>query len=385
MEYHRTLTAAGRMTKPEDVALSPLAAELARLITRSEGKRIQVGELFNGVGRFDPGMVGDPGARARFAEALSELQAAGRVALPTASSRTGWDTRVLPAIPVWVMRIDPSPAASRPQPAARVWPSALEAAGRIASRADEHEVLYRIAAWIRDNPAPVPVPVEERSLELFDDEKAIDGYLKTRLFTSGALALGLLACYIPPVPFVSQHVNGTGSTQLLVVENLATYTSFLTVIRELDPRTRPDLHLGWGAGGAFTQSVLSIPMLEPPPTETFYFGDLDLAGLRIAANAAAQASATGLPELRPATSCYLFLLDGPQRWKRADNSNRHSKPDYETVCHWLPGSVQAQARALLQSRQRVPQERLGLQDLRQSPHLLTALADGLETQSTVAG
>jgi len=128
-------------------------------------------------------------------------------------------------------------------------------------------------------------------------------------------------------------------------------------------------------------------MLEPPPTETFYFGDLDLAGLRIAASAAAQASATGLPELQPAASCYLFLLDGPQRWKRADSSNRHSKPDYEAVCRWLPGSLQAQARALLQATdsQRVPQERLGLQDLRQSPHLLTALADGHETQSTVAG
>jgi hypothetical protein len=185
------------------------------------------------------------------------------------------------------------------KPAQRVWPSALEAAGRIASRTDEYELLERIAAWMRNDPTPDLVPVQERSLDLFDDEKAIDGYLKTRLFTSGALTLDLLACFIPPVPFVSQHLDGPGPPQLLVVENLATYTSFLDVLREFDSGVRPDLHIGWGAGAAFTQSVLSIAMLNPIPERTYYFGDLDLAGVQIAVNAAALAKAAGLPGLTP--------------------------------------------------------------------------------------
>jgi hypothetical protein len=62
--------------------------------------------------------------------------------------------------------------------------------------------------------APVRVPAEERSAELFDDEKALDRYRKTRLFTSGALTLDLLACYDPPLPFVSQHVPGSGPVTL---------------------------------------------------------------------------------------------------------------------------------------------------------------------------
>jgi hypothetical protein len=155
------------------------------------------------------------------------------------------------------------------------------------------------------------VPAEERSAELFDDEKALDRYRKTRLFTSGALTLDLLACYDSPLPFVSQHVPGSGPVTLLVAENLATYTSFLTAVRALDEATRPHLHVAWGTGGSFEQSVLSIPLLDPQPRHVRYFGDLDRAGLRIAASAARQAAQADLPPMLPATGCYQFLLDAP--------------------------------------------------------------------------
>lgn len=301
------------MIQTEEGAMSPLATELACLVALSRSKRVLVEELFNGASRFDPSLIGDPTARSRFRNALDELQAAGRITLPSPHSRTAWDTRALPLVPTWVVRVALVLPATRVKPSRRVWPSALEAAGQIAVRPDEHELLERIAAWMRDDPAPNLVPIQERSLELFDDEKAIDGYLKTRLFTSGALSLELLECFIPPLPFVSQHLYGAGPTQLLVVENLATYTSFLAVFRQLDADRRPDLHIGWGAGAAFTQSVLSIPILDPTPERAHYFGDLDLAGLQIAVSAAAQAEAARLPKLRPAESLYRFLLNGPER------------------------------------------------------------------------
>jgi hypothetical protein len=254
------------MTQTEELAMTPLAAELARLIILSKGKRVLVEELFNSASRFDPGLVGDPAARRRFRDALDQLQSAGSITLPTAQSRTGWDARALPPIPIWVMRVDSVSPEPRIKPAQRVWPSALEAAGRIATRADEYELLERIAAWMRDDPTPDLVPVQERSLDLFDDEKAIDGYLKTRLFTSGTLTLDLLACFIPPVPFVSQHLDGAGPPQLLVVENLATYTSFLDVLRQFDPGIRPDLHTGttWRARPTPESTGVDGIILKPP-------------------------------------------------------------------------------------------------------------------------
>jgi len=359
------------MTQTDGTVLSPLAAEIERLVLQSPGKRIPAEVLLRGASRFDPGLIGDPAARSRLRDVLDELHTAGRITLPAARSRTGWDTRVLPSIPSWVTRIDASPP-PRPARPPQVWPSALEAAARIASRSDEYELLERVAAWMRDNPEPDLVPIQERSLELFDDEKALDAYLKTRLFTSAALTLDLLACFIPPVPFVSQHLSGTGPTRLLVVENLATYTSFLKALQErADPR--PDLHLAWGGGNSFTQSVLSIPTLSPAPTRVYYFGDLDLAGIQIAVNAAAQAEAARLPRLLPAEPCYRFLLDEPGHSRRPDGTNRHATPDYHALCSWLPAALRSKAMNLLRERQRVPQERLGIQALRQKPDVLTEL------------
>lgn len=355
--------------------MTPLAVELARLIKGHRGKRVPVAELYSTASRFDPGLVGDAGGLARFRDALTELESAEQITLPAPRSTTGWDRRVVPAIPLWVTRIEQQ-TVLRPTPVPRVWPHLLEAAGAIATRADERQILDRIAAWMREDPAPELVPVQERSLELFDDEKALDGYLTTRLFTSGALTLELLVCFPPPLPFVSQHVPGVGVTGLLVLENRATYTSFLSALRALDPAARPDLHLAWGHGNGFSQSVLSIPLLEPAPRFVRYFGDLDLAGLLTASNAAAQAAAAALPQVSPATSCYRFLLDGPPHWRTHDASNQRAAADHVAVCSWLPPDLRSPAAELFSQRLRVPQERLGHKALRRWPGFWTEFEMG---------
>jgi hypothetical protein len=333
--------------------LSPLAARLALQVAAARNKRILVAELFTAAQEHDLSLVGDPAARARFRQALDELVGASLVTLPSAASRSGWEAIVEPPLPVQVTRVDREAAGLAVRPAPRVWPSALEAAGRIANRPDEHALLERVARWLRDNPAPVRIPVGERSAELFDDEKALGRYRKTRLFTSGALTLDLLACYDPPLPFASQHVPGNGPVALLVAENLATYTSFLTAARTLDVTTRPNLHVSWGIGGSFEQSVLSIPLLDPLPRYVRYFGDLDLAGLGIAARATHQAAEAGLPPVLPAIACYRFLLNGPRHWRRPDDSNRVGQPDYGDACAWLPPELRPRARELLASGEKV--------------------------------
>jgi len=354
--------------------LSPLAARLALQVAAARNKRIPVEELLASAQEHDLSLVGDPTARARFRQALDELAGTLVVTLPAVASRSGWDAAVEPRLPVWVMRVDREAPGSAVKPAPRVWPSALEAAGRMASRVDEHVLLERVARWLRDNPAPIRVPAEERSAELFDDEKALDRYRKTRLFTSGTLTLDLLACYDPPLPFASQHVPGNGPVTLLVAENLATYTSFLMAARALDEATRPHLHVAWGVGGSFEQSVLSIPLLDPPPRHVRYFGDLDRAGLRIAASAARRAAQAGLPLVLPAIGCYQFLLDGPRHWRRPDDSNRVGQSDYGDACAWLPSALRPQAGELLASGEKIAQEHLGLQTLLRDTILLDGLA-----------
>lgn len=356
------------MASTEPKWRSQLTAELARLTASSRTKRVSVDDLFAASERLDPRSVGDPDGRTRLLSSLGELEAAGLVTLPAERSRSGWDNRSTPPVPLWILRNDPVETPPI-QAAPRVWPKALEAAAMLATRRDELQLLERIATWLRDCPEPDLVPVQERSLELFDDEKALDSYLKTRLFKSQTLTLKLLSCYAPPLPFVSQHVPGGGPTSLLVVENLATYTLFLTALRERPQNSRPDMHIGWGHGMAFVQSALSIELLDPAPVASWYFGDLDYAGLTVATLAAEQIGGTSLPRLRPATACYEFLLDGPQAWRRSDASSRKNAGLVDAIEQWVDVGLRARITELLAARLRIAQERLGLTTARRLPDI----------------
>jgi hypothetical protein len=204
-------------------------------------------------------------------------------------------------------------------------------------------------------------------LEVLGDEKALAIETTKRLFTTGALTLRLLACYPTPVPFPSQHVRGSGPTRLLIAENNATFHSLLTIARTMHPEVRPDLHIGWGGGNQFPTSITAVPLLDPAPTALYYVGDLDVAGLRIAVNAAAAAHMHRLPPLRPAVAFYEWLL--AHGVPRPDRSNT-GVGDPGALLAWMPTTLHGAVAELLHRRQRIPQETLGLRALRADPDLL---------------
>jgi hypothetical protein len=346
------------MTGALDDIISAYLADQAASRVRTEG-------LLRHVTTADPTLVGDPTARARLAATLDRLAESGTLVLPKA--RSGWDHRTQPPpLPLWIGKAGNRPPA-RSTPTKRVWPQPLEAAAAMATRPDEHHLLDRIATWLRNNPNAQPVPIEERSLEILDDEKALAIETTKRLFTTGALTLDLIACYPTPIPFPSQHVPGSGPTRLLVAENNATFHSLLTAARELDPGVRPDLHISWGCGNQFPTSIAAVTLLDPAATALYYVGDLDAAGLRIALNAAMAANVHHLPPLQPAVALYAWLL--AHGVARPDRSNTGIS-DPGGLLAWLPKGLREQVAELLHERKRIPQETLGLRALRADPALL---------------
>lgn len=347
--------------------LSHIAAALSVYINSCRSQRVPVNDLREQAHISSPTLIGDPNARVRLRDAIEELAITGHAALPAAGSKTGWDTSMFPPLPTWVLK----PARTKPMTIdtrRRVYPNRLELAATLATRSDEVELLNRIADWLRDHPTAIAVPMEERSLDLFGNEKTLGEKVGTRLFTSGALTLDLLACHRTSMPLPSQHIPGTGPTRLLVCENRAAYYSTITACRALSFRARPDLHVAFGGGNQFSVGHAEIAFLDPAPTRALYCGDLDQAGIEIAVRVAAATSETLV--LEPAVGLYDWMLrHGKQQ---PDPSNR-SIADPDPLLAWFPKSLRSRIRDLLNTRTKISQETVGLEALTKHSNLITGL------------
>jgi hypothetical protein len=335
--------------------LSSLAQHLADQVAAALQQKVAVEELYDAAVSFDRSLATATTARGEIRDALDELATVGLVLFPSAPRH--FDTRDMPPLPMWVRR-PPRERSVREARVQRVWPAALERAGRIASRAAEIGLLDTVAAFLRDGGGSRPnVPMRERSLELFGDEKRLDGLVATRLFVSGALTLELLRCHTVPIPFVSQWVPGACDPQgiaLLIAENHHTYASLLEVTRHSAAAGGPGRHVGYGTGSQFPSAVLSVPLLFPKPDRIVYFGDVDLKGLQIPAAANAVAAQAGLPPVAPALSLYQVLFEVSRKRTSLPVATKVATE----VAAWL-GPLADRARDSLVHGIRLPQEAVG--------------------------
>ncbi len=198
------------------------------------------------------------------------------------------------------------------------------------------------------------VPIKERSLDIFGDEKRLDElYRGSSLFDQNRLTLGSLRCFIVPEPL--PWVRGPKvDNPLIVLENVATWDSY----RRWNEKTREFGAVVYGGGDRFREGVLYLSTIFAEigsPRPIYYFGDLDAAGLRIPRLASERATAAGLPAVIPHLWSYqqLFKHDTLTDSEEADIVEM-SDPD----CRWL-GDLAPQAKALIQSGHRIAQEHVG--------------------------
>lgn len=222
------------------------------------------------------------------------------------------------------------------------------------------DTLRQINQWFRDIGTRArtcePLPLRERSHEIFGDEKRLDTLLATSLFAPERLTLEQLAAFREPPPLAHCRL-GAGHT-LLVAENSDTYG---TLRRLLLPDPGPIGYLAFGSGRAIEASIATASELSSI-RRILYYGDLDADGLSIPARASATAVQQGLPPIEPASSLYRTLLDryGNRATKAAYIDDQRAR----LLVSWLPATCREQARDLLVSGQRIAQEALNRNDLK---------------------
>ena len=201
------------------------------------------------------------------------------------------------------------------------------------------------------------LPIKERSLQLFGDEKRLDALRMTALFAEGRLTLDHLRCFAVPEP-LGWRRGPTESGPLIVIENASTWDSY--------SRWNADRNLFsavvYGGGNRFVDSVVRIADIFAEIGGTravLYFGDLDVQGLRIPQAASRRAKLRGLPAIAPHLWSYAQLIDiaGDRASPAAD-----VQPAEPIDFTWL-GVLGNRARAILARAERIAQEHLGWEQL----------------------
>jgi len=230
------------------------------------------------------------------------------------------------------------------------WAATLRLSG------SQRELLLAVNAWLRrTNGGNVPVAAAaERAYELIRDEKAFDSTPPrggAQLWGPGRLTFQLLRCERVPTPLTWEPVTSTlpRSGSALCVENHATFRTMLRVLRsQADPQWAA---VAW-VQGRNTAPLESLPSLPFPVTRLDYLGDLDAAGLAIAADACATVECVGVPA-GPATQLWALLIERPSRAGRVAGDR-----EAEKLTDWLPPEVRERASELLRSGRAIPQEAL---------------------------
>ncbi|MET8453157.1 Wadjet anti-phage system protein JetD domain-containing protein [Streptomyces sp. NPDC005209] len=334
------------MTAGSPPPLSPAAASLsATLQARAEKATISRATLIEAFTAALPGLASGEHARTALATLLHELADHRLLTLPTSSAR--WDAG-RPPLPEQV-RLPTTPATPRVPRGPVSWRPELDWAYTARLTAAQTEDLLACNRWFRDSSnAPdrhTPIPLRERSYEIFRDEKRLDALISGALFALGRLTLDQLATYRQPPP-LAHHQVGDGDT-LLVVENSDTYATLHDLLAKQPGRTR---FIAFGAGRSFEASVSRLTELSGIH-RILYYGDLDADGLAIPARASLTALQHGLPPIEPATDLYRLLLGHTPTASALVADDRA-----QTLTAWLPAPLSTQAHDLLTVGQRLAQE-----------------------------
>ena len=351
------LTANGE--KPANLPPDDLVDEFSRRLVEVRTVTVKRDILIGLWSEVDRGWAGRMEARRRLAFALQVLETDGTVELP---SRRGqlWDASAIPLPDRVVVPASRQDVSKALDPADEPWVPALGWAADwiVAARPPQR---LRIAAveinrWLlattgRDVPR---VAREERSLDIFGDEKRLGRLASGALFSAGRMTLELLACDLPVGGLRIATFARAG--RVLVVENKSTFDSAWRALRTCE---RPGYAaVVFGSGDAVESLVHDLLVLdelvEVSPSGFHYAGDVDIAGVEAAAAFAGAASTVGL-EVTMASALWKAVAAADPVGEDLTGDERQRAEAIATAAALrLPDSVIA----CLEAGVRVPQERV---------------------------
>lgn len=285
---------------------------------------------------------------------LEELADRGDILLPVRHGKQ-WDRTSEIALPTVVSMATPQLGDdSRTQWRQFPWHPRLQWVFQLRSLSPDHFAFLKsvnkglVEGWFEQ-----PECFKYRSLQLTGDEKRLETLTSGSLFAQGCLTLEMLGCLPEALPLATEYLSAEPS--LLVFENAAPFMLARSIAAG---SARPLFgRLAWGAGTQVMKAVAYFPTIQPAVAEILYVGDLDAAGMRIAADL--QRTSTAVP-VRPATRFHQAMLESAaclgadDGWPAKDEQGSIS----EAVVGFLAPELQQKVAGMIRQGRRVPEETL---------------------------
>lgn len=317
----------------------------------SEGRRqADVTAVFNALAHRMPTLKTEPDRWSVFVDLLIAAEAEDLIVLPSQDG-DGWNREVFPARPRWI-RLPPGKERRREEFDHRAFPwnpALCFLAGERSLPGGIREAALAIQRFlVSGGAARPPVPVKERSFQVFNNEKRLDALRHSEiLFGQGKLSLESLRCYVvEPTPVAERFDRGHG---IIILENEATFDSFCRLCRQKAAYRL----VVYGRGHEIQKctAYLKREVGRYAAIEITYFGDVDRRGLEIPYQLAQDTSLGA--KIVPLLYGYEFLL-------RNVSASADQVPGF---CSWLPEPLATRAAWVIQYGRAVPQESFGWEEL----------------------
>ena len=327
-------------------------SEFFKQLNASQRKRISLNEVKRIYYSLYPEVQNSPERQASLLDALRDLENQRLLALPALGS---WEKVGYPPLPAWVALVRETQVTNTScysevpwVPELGFWPK-LKPMQLADAKAINDFLLRR-----RDS--LTPVPIKERSLEIFGDEKRLDSLRTGASLFIKRLPLTALGAFLVPLPLPYRQAPALGKPAL-VVENHNSFWSF----GEWNQTALRYSAVVYGAGEAFrsTGQALNQVLLEVGGDGAEYLGDLDPKGIRIPLDFNRVSTAKG-QQVQPALDLYRWLLTNGRTRERVECREAAA----ESATDWLGPELGAQLAGRWAHGLWIPQEALGFEQLK---------------------
>lgn len=314
-------------------------------------KRVPLDEVRVKFFDINASLRNDPARNQFLLDALRTLENEGAICLPAKGS---WEKSGSPSLPNWIALNGEPERQDGPEysqvpwvPELGFWTD-LRSDRLVDAMAINDFLLKRRGLFIR-------VPIKERSLEIFGDEKKLDALEKDGALFSGRLNLETIGAFRISAPLPYRLAKAPGQP-ILVLENHNSYWSF----GEWNQTVKRYAAVVYGGGNHFSgASEAMVQVLSEVPSDGIeYLGDLDPKGMRIPMDFNKAAEKFGI-RVTPALDYYQWLLQ---------HGKTRTKPESpltgnDSAIQWLGETL---GNALIDHWKQglwMPQEALGFEQL----------------------